>query len=103
MEAHERRTNDAMGDKTREDQHSVTLTASPPREVSLYLVFMSAPVSRMVLITSSSDTLWPPSPRSASRAALIALTAPMALRSMQGLRALAAPAGPSPQPAQEHR
>jgi len=37
-------------------QHSMTLTASPPRAVSLYLVFMSAPVSRMVLITWSSDT-----------------------------------------------
>jgi hypothetical protein len=37
-------------------QHSITLTASPPRAVSLYLVFMSAPVSRMVLITWSSDT-----------------------------------------------
>jgi hypothetical protein len=37
-------------------QHSITFTASPPRAVSLYLVFMSAPVSRMVLITWSSDT-----------------------------------------------
>lgn len=37
-------------------QHSITLTASPPRAVSLYLVFMSAPVSRIVLITWSSDT-----------------------------------------------
>ena len=37
-------------------QHSITLTASPPRAVSLYLVFMSAPVSHIVLITLSSDT-----------------------------------------------
>ena len=37
-------------------QHSTMLTASPPRAVSLYLVFMSAPVSRMVLMTESSDT-----------------------------------------------
>ena len=33
------------------DQHSITLTARPPREVSLYLSCMSAPVSRMVRIT----------------------------------------------------
>ena len=46
---------------------------------------MSAPVSRMVLITRSSETLCEPSPRSAMRAALIALTEPMALRSMQGI------------------
>ena len=32
-------------------QHSITLTANPPREVSLYFVIMSRPVSRMVLIT----------------------------------------------------
>lgn len=37
-------------------QHSTIFTASPPREVSLYFVFMSAPVSRIVLITESSDT-----------------------------------------------
>ncbi len=37
-------------------QHSTIFTANPPREVSLYLVFMSAPVSHMVLITESSDT-----------------------------------------------
>ncbi|GLZ17634.1 hypothetical protein Bpla01_11640 [Burkholderia plantarii] len=39
-----------------DDQHSTMFTASPPREVSLYFVFMSAPVSRIVLITESSDT-----------------------------------------------
>ena len=37
-------------------QHSITFTASPPREVSLYFVFISAPVSRIVLITLSSET-----------------------------------------------
>src|SRR5206468_9811085 len=66
-------------------QHSMTLMASPPREVSLYLVFMSAPVSRMVLMTRSSETLCEPSPRRAMREALIAFTDPMALRSMQGI------------------
>ena len=45
------------------------LTASPPRAVSLYLVFMSAPVSRMVLMTLSRLTWCVPSPRSAMRAA----------------------------------
>ena len=38
-------------------QHSMTLTASPPRAVSLYLIFMSAPVSRMVLIALSRRDL----------------------------------------------
>ncbi|CAB3758632.1 hypothetical protein BPA30113_03322 [Burkholderia paludis] len=37
-------------------QHSTMFTAKPPRDVSLYFVFMSAPVSRIVLITESSDT-----------------------------------------------
>jgi hypothetical protein len=37
-------------------QHSMTLTARPPRAVSLYLTFMSAPVSRIVLMALSSDT-----------------------------------------------
>jgi hypothetical protein len=37
-------------------QHSTILTARPPREVSLYLVFISAPVSFIVLITESSET-----------------------------------------------
>lgn len=32
-------------------QHSITFTAKPPRDVSLYLVIMSRPVSLMVLIT----------------------------------------------------
>ena len=54
-------------------QHSMTLTARPPRAVSLYLTFMSAPVSRIVLMTLSSETRCCPSPRSASRAAVIAL------------------------------
>src|SRR5690606_6368533 len=65
-------------------QHSITFTARPPREVSLYLVFMSAPVSRMVLMTLSRDTKCCPSPRSARRAALTALVEAMAFRSMQG-------------------
>ena len=38
-------------------QHSMTLTARPPRAVSLYLTFMSAPVSRIVLITLSRLTM----------------------------------------------
>jgi len=38
------------------DQHSMMLTAKPPREVSLYFVSMSAPVSRMVLMTWSRLT-----------------------------------------------
>ena len=37
-------------------QHSTMFTASPPRAVSLYFVCMSAPVSRIVLMTLSSDT-----------------------------------------------
>lgn len=37
-------------------QHSTILTARPPRAVSLYLVSMSAPVSRMVLMTLSRLT-----------------------------------------------
>ena len=46
----------------------MTLTASPPRAVSLYLTFMSRPVSRIVLTTLSSETTWLPSPRSAREA-----------------------------------
>src|SRR5215211_4538931 len=46
-------------------QHSIMFTAKPPRAVSLYLVIMSAPVSRIVLMTLSSETLCVPSPRSA--------------------------------------
>ena len=61
------------------------LTAKPPREVSLYLSFMSRPVSRMVLITLSSETWCLPSLFKAMRLALIALTEPIALRSMQGI------------------
>ncbi len=37
------------------NQHSTALTAKPPRDVSLYLSCMSAPVSRMVRITRSSE------------------------------------------------
>src|SRR5690348_16415452 len=66
-------------------QHSTTLTASPPRLVSLYLSFMSRPVSRMVLMTLSSDTRCLPSLRIAMRWALMAFTEPIALRSMQGI------------------
>ncbi|GAB3210543.1 hypothetical protein GCM10027294_29370 [Marinactinospora endophytica] len=38
-------------------QHSITLTARPPREVSLYLSCMSRPVSRMVVMTLASATV----------------------------------------------
>jgi len=69
----------------RKPRHSTIFTASPPRAVSLYLVIMSAPVSRMVLMTWSRLTWWVPSPRSAMRAALMAFTDAMALRSMQGI------------------
>src|SRR5690606_3155733 len=69
----------------RGNQHSMTLTARPPREVSLYLSRMSRPVSRMVRMTLSRLTLCLPSPRRAMRDALIAFTEPMALRSMQGI------------------
>ena len=50
-------------------------TAKPPRAVSLYLVFMSAPVSRIVLMTWSKLTVWLPSPCKAMRAAKIKLGA----------------------------
>src|SRR5207253_296511 len=66
-------------------QQSTTLMARPPSDVSLYLVIMSRPVSYIVLMTVSSATRWLPSPRSASDAALMAFTAPMALRSMHGI------------------
>src|SRR6185312_1349288 len=69
----------------RSAQHSTTFTAKPPREVSLYLSFMSRPVSRMVLMTLSSDTRCLPSLRIAMRCALMALTEPIALRSMHGI------------------
>ena len=46
---------------------------------------MSSPVWRIVAMTMSRDTLCVPSPRMARRAALIAFTAPIALRSMQGI------------------
>ena len=45
---------------------------------------MSAPVSRIVLMTLSSGTKCSPSPRSDMRAALIALIEAIALRSMHG-------------------
>jgi hypothetical protein len=51
----------------------------------LYFTFMSAPVSRIVLMTLSSETTWVPSPRSAIRTALIALTDARAFRSTQGI------------------
>jgi drug/metabolite transporter (DMT)-like permease len=68
----------------RADQHSITLTARPPREVSLYFLCMSRPVMRIVLIALSSETKCLPSPRSAILAALIALAEPIAFRSMHG-------------------
>src|SRR5690606_10074073 len=66
-------------------QHSMTLPARAPRAVSLYLPFMSLPVSRIVLMTLSSETKWVPLPRNAIRAAVIALTEAIALRSMHGI------------------
>ena len=50
-------------------QHSMIFTANPPRAVSLYLVIMSAPVSRIVLMTWSRLTswLWPKLPMPAAR------------------------------------
>src|SRR5919112_1621811 len=66
-------------------QHSMTLTARPPRAVSLYLSFMSAPVSRIVLMALSRETNCSPSPRTAIRAAVMALIDPTALRSMHGI------------------
>ena len=50
----------------------------------MYLSSISAPVTFMVSITLSKETKCCPLPRQASRAALTALTAPMALRSIQG-------------------
>lgn len=38
-------------------QHSTTLTANPPAEVSLYFESMSLPVCRIVSITASNDTV----------------------------------------------
>jgi hypothetical protein len=61
-------------------QHFTTFRASPPRAVSLYLSFMSAPVSRIDLIALSRDTWCSPSPRTASRAAVIALIDATAFR-----------------------
>ena len=66
-------------------QHSMTFTANPPREVSLYWSFMSSPVRFMVAITLSRLTKCVPSPTMARRVASMALIAPMALRSMQGI------------------
>jgi hypothetical protein len=48
--------------RTRIPQHSTILTARPPRAVSLYLIFMSAPVCIIVLITLSRLTVCSPSP-----------------------------------------
>src|ERR1700730_18283899 len=66
-------------------QHSGTLTANPPREVSRYFECISRPVCRIVSTAWSRETRWVPSPCSAREAALIALTAPKALRSMHGI------------------
>src|SRR5699024_3318453 len=56
-------------------QHSTTLTARPPSAASLYFEDISAPVWRIVSITSSRLTRCWPSPHSAIRAALMALPA----------------------------
>jgi hypothetical protein len=66
-------------------QQATTFTARPPWLVSLYFDDMSIPVWRIVSITWSSETRGVSWLCSASRAALTALTAPMALRSMQGI------------------
>src|SRR3546814_5493307 len=66
-------------------QHSTTLTASPPFDVSLYLSRISRPVWSIVAITVSRLTTWVPSPIIAMRLASMALMAPIALRSMQGI------------------
>src|SRR5690606_9771773 len=66
-------------------QVQTTLIASPPREVSRYLSFISLPVSYIVSITLSSDTRGSDVRRSAIRAAFTAFTALIALRSMQGI------------------
>merc|ERR1712013_302249 len=63
----------------------IALTASPAIDVSLYEVLILSPVSFMVLITASRDTMCLPSPYSANRAAFTARFAPNALRSMQGI------------------
>ena len=52
----------AAGQQARIPQHSTIFTASPPRAVSLYLIFISAPVCIMVLITLSRLTVCSPSP-----------------------------------------
>ncbi len=49
-------TRDQREHRALNNQHSTIFTANPPRDVSLYFVFISAPVSRMVLMTESSDT-----------------------------------------------
>lgn len=46
----------AYGGTHRNCQHSMMLTARPPRDVSLYFVFISAPVCIIVLITESRET-----------------------------------------------
>src|SRR3546814_16028751 len=66
-------------------QHSTTLTASPPFDVSLYLSRMSRPVCSIVAMTVSRLTTCVPSPIIAMRLASIALIAPIAFRSMHGL------------------
>ena len=45
-----------LGRRSHSGQHSTTLTARPPREVSLYLASMSSPVWRMVSTTVSRLT-----------------------------------------------
>src|SRR3546814_19557854 len=66
-------------------QHSTTLTASPPFDVSLYLSRMSRPVWSIVAITVSRLTTCVPSPITAMRLASIAFIAPTALRPMHGI------------------
>lgn len=63
----------------------MTLTASPPSEVSLHVVAMSAPVSRMVAMAWSSETTCSPPPASAIRTAFHGSSWPPYPRSGQRL------------------
>src|SRR5690606_13611255 len=76
------RINDEM------NQQSITFTvvASPPSDVSLYLLFISTAVAHIVLTTSSKGTFTSAGSLSiAISAALIALMAPIEFLSIQGI------------------
>lgn len=63
---------------------AIWMIAKPPRDVSRYFLFMSLPVWYMVSITLSNEIRHLLVRFSAIRDALIAFTAPIALRSIQG-------------------